>query len=170
MSSLVIYPSHELKQVSSVVKEIDAELRSLIDEMVNWMYTSKGVGFAAPQLGSNKRIIVIDPSAGESANEMVVMINPIITKFSQDFSVDDEGCLSIPGVFVTVRRNVSCIVDYLDVEGNKQTQECNGWKARIVQHEIDHLDGIMMIDRIGPMARKMALKNFASSQLGETGT
>lgn len=144
---IVKHPDTALRQQSSRVDVFDDELVSLVSEMVETMYVERGVGLAAPQVGVNKRIVVIDPSCGERAHELLVMVNPVILQLSDDRGIAEEGCLSLPGKKFIVIRSDTIVVEYVGVSGTRNVLECHGDLARIVQHEIDHLDGIIISDR-----------------------
>lgn len=156
MLKIVEYPDPILLRQAEGVTTFDAELRSLVDAMAEAMYSSEGVGLAAPQVSRSQRVLLIDPSGGEEANGLVVMINPRVTWRSPEQELGEEGCLSMPGVGLTVPRAISVDVEYHDVMGKPQKMPCTGFKARVVQHEVDHLDGVMMVDRLGKLGRKLA--------------
>lgn len=159
MSSLIKHNDVRLSTSSiDVVPHVDdlGFIRSLIEEM----YVNEAVGLAAPQLGIMKRVIVIDPSAGSKPNTMIVMINPVIKRIDEMSVIDIEGCLSFPGVSLNVSRSLTCDVCFLDETLVERTLSCSGFLARIVQHEIDHLEGKSFLDRVSPLARKMALKRL----------
>lgn len=145
---LLRHPDPTLKIVCESVASFDASLVELIDKMIDVMYTFEGVGLAAPQVGVSKRIIIADPSAGEKASDFIVMINPTIVS-GEGSSMDKEGCLSLPGVSVSVKRYADVQIAYNDVNGNALHVKLSGMAARIVQHEVDHLDGITLLDRLG---------------------
>ena len=160
MLAVVEYPNTVLAQKCQDVLSFDDELRSLVAQMVDTMYASNGIGIAAPQVGSNLRILLIDPSGGEVANQMIPMINPRVTWRSLQTEASDEGCLSMPGKVFSIVRSLAVEVEYHDVNGLSHKLQCTGLTARIVQHEVDHLDGIMMIDRVSAKVRKLALKSI----------
>jgi peptide deformylase len=157
---IVEYPDPILTQPCHDVTRFDEALRELSGAMAEVMYASNGVGLAAPQVRRKERIVLIDPSGGEEANQLTVMINPRVTWRSPELEVGVEGCLSVPGVTLQVPRSVAIDVEYLDVTGTQQLVRCTEFKARIVQHEVDHLEGIVMLDKIGLLARKLALKDL----------
>jgi len=137
------------------VKEIDPEILNLIKDMAETMYTDSGVGLAAPQVGVSKRIIVID---GEEEG-LMVLINPILVK-SEGELVEEEGCLSIPGIYSQVKRSSKVTVKALNENGDPIEMTKEGLAARALQHEIDHLDGILFIDRIGRTERQILLNKL----------
>ena len=160
MLDLIEYPSSILNEQCDDVSVFDAGLRSFVDNMVEAMYASGGVGLAAPQVGSSLRIAIIDPSGGEEANRLVTLINPRVTWRSSEEALGEEGCLSLPGVTLQVPRSLSVRVDYDDAAGSHHSMALDKQVARIAQHEIDHLDGIVMLDRVSSLTRRMALKDM----------
>lgn len=126
-----------------------SELRSFIQDLTETMYRSDGIGIAAPQVGNNIRIIVIGTKNGP-----LVMINPLISRKSLRKYDDEEGCLSVPGVFGIVRRHRSLWVKFFDKRGTKQKLKAEGMFARVIQHEVDHLDGVLFIDRVKKYTKK----------------
>jgi peptide deformylase len=161
---IVTYPDPVLDRPCVNVVDFGPDLKRLADGMAEAMYSSRGVGLASPQVGLSLNFVLVDPSAGESANELVVLANPRITWASPEFEVQEEGCLSLPGVLLSIARPVACDVEYLDLEGKTRSMRCTGWKARIVQHEVEHLLGITMLKKVGPLARQLALKNLARTR------
>ena len=128
--------------------------------MIEVMYSSAGVGLAAPQVGLTDRILVMDPSAGDQSNQLRVLINPEVTWRSPEEELREEGCLSLPGVRLQVLRPFAVEVRYNDLHGIEHVIRYGEWLARIAQHEIDHLDGVVMVDRVGPLARRSALRDL----------
>lgn len=160
--SLVEHPNPNLLVACTNVETFDDDLRALVHTMTDIMYTHSGVGLAAPQVGVQRRLVIIDPSAGDEANQLTALINPRVTWRSIETERDAEGCLSMPGTVLQVSRSIAVDVEYYDVNGLLQTMRCTGFKARIVQHEIDHLDGIMMFERVGDLARMLAKKSLGN--------
>ena len=158
--NVVKYPDQVLFAPTQAVTTFDAELKALAEAMAETMYAERGVGLAAPQVNISKRFVVVDPTAGDSANSLVALVNPIITWASPEQTVGEEGCLSLPGVSLQVTRSVAIDVEYDDLQGNRIKQRCTDWTARIVQHEVNHLDGLLMVDKVGSLARRLALKNL----------
>ena len=147
--NLATYPDPILNRVARDVRndELD-EVKSLIDEMLNIMYTGDGVGLAAPQVGDSRRFILVDHSAGEDAKALRIMINPKFVSKSDKKELGYEGCLSVPGKRVQVARHASVVVEYFDaLTSSRVATLITGFEARIVQHEIDHLDGITLVDK-----------------------
>lgn len=157
---VVTYPDPILDRPCDDVTTFDQSLKRLSDDMAEAMYASHGVGLAAPQVGLSRRFILVDPSAGEAGNELIALANPRITWSSTELATSEEGCLSLPGVFIPIVRPVACDVEYFDIDGEIRSMKCSGWKARIVQHEVEHLIGITMLNKVGSLARKLALKNL----------
>jgi peptide deformylase len=160
MLSIVTFPDLTLNKRCDDVIAYGDGLKRIIADMFELMYSSSGVGLAAPQVGVLKRIIVIDASEGSEIHR-IAMVNPSIKSKSIEREVAEESCLSIPGVTLWVARHVWCDVEYDDVDGNRQSLVCTGKISKIVQHEIDHLNGEIIIDKVGPLARKIAMKSLA---------
>jgi peptide deformylase len=147
-----------LRQEAEPVAVIDDEVRHLIDEMLETMYAADGVGLAAPQIGLSRRIIVIDVHEGEVP--AFGLVNPVIVERSDEVERGEEGCLSIPGLKEIVERAARVVVEGLDRDGNPRRIEATGLLARALQHEVDHLDGILFLDRVSPLKRQMLLKRW----------
>lgn len=142
--SIVKIPDPILRTKSKPVNRVTDRHRLLVDNMTNIMKKASGVGIAAPQVGVNERVIIISPG-----NKAIALINPVITR-SEGEQVGEEGCLSIPGLYGDVTRAMTVEVEALDKRGNTVTYEMDGFAARVVQHEIDHLDGVMFVDKADP--------------------
>lgn len=157
---IVTYDDEVLRQEAKPVRKNSKEIQNLIDDMFDTMYNSDGVGLAAPQIGKLLRIFVADadPMAEEEGSPKhgpIAMINPEI-KFEGDNEVTmDEGCLSIPGVNASVTRPAKIVVEYLDRDFNEQELEVDGWWSRVIQHEADHLDGVLFLDHLSMFKRKL---------------
>ncbi len=149
------YGESILREKSLLVKEITTEILKLIRDMAETMYTDSGVGLAAPQVGISKRIIIID----EEKEGLMVLVNPEIIK-SEGEIIDEEGCLSIPGIYSDVRRSSKVTVKALNENGDKIEITKEGLIARALQHEIDHLNGVLFIDKIGRMKRQILLNKL----------
>ncbi|KGF73310.1 peptide deformylase [Neosynechococcus sphagnicola sy1] len=137
-----------LRQSTKRVTKIDDQLRQLVREMLQTMYSADGVGLAAPQVGMHKQLIVVDCDPEEPANPPLVLINPIIKQASPELELGMEGCLSIPNVFLEVRRSLAIEVSYKDEQGRPRTLQAKDFLARAIQHEMDHLHGVMFVDRV----------------------
>lgn len=152
--SILHYPDERLRQVSEPVDMGTGDIEGLVRDMIETMYAAPGVGLAAPQVGVHKRIVIMDITAGKEPDSLVVMINPEILS-SEGEESDEEGCLSVPNFTGTVKRGRAVKVSYLTREGDRVTRSAEGLLARAVQHEVDHLDGILFIDRLSPVKRDM---------------
>lgn len=137
-----------LRQTAKRVSKVDQEIRELAREMLQTMYSAEGIGLAAPQVAIQKQVIVIDIEPDNAANLPLVLINPTIKQYSSDLCVFQEGCLSIPGVYLEVTRPSVIEVTYKDENGRPQTLRANDILARAIQHEMDHLHGVLFVDRV----------------------
>lgn len=137
-----------LRQGSKRVAKVDQSIRNLIKEMLQTMYSSDGIGLAAPQVAVNKQVIVIDTEPDNAANSPLILINPKITKYSGEVCDAQEGCLSIPGVYLDVNRPQAIEVSFKDENGRPQHLKANELLARVIQHEMDHLNGVLFVDRV----------------------
>jgi len=156
------YPDEVLKNPAKAVADIDGRLQTLIDDMVHTMHAAPGIGLAAPQVGVSKRVVVVDLSRAEEEVPLVVLVNPEIVETCG--SIDsEEGCLSIPGYVATIRRDEKVLVRGFDREGKPIEVEGTGLFARALQHEIDHLNGVLFVDRLGPIRKKLFKKRFVRS-------
>ncbi len=147
-----------LRTPASEVVEVDDDLRRLIDDMFETMYEAEGVGLAGPQVGVSRRVIVVDVHDDEA--KPFALINPRVVEASAATEKGEEGCLSIPGLSAVVERPERVAVEGLDRDGNPVRVEGDGLLGRCLQHEIDHLDGILFIDRVSPLKRKMLLQKW----------
>ncbi len=157
-----IYPAPVLRKKSTIVDTIGEEEKMLAKDMLDAMHASNGVGLAAPQVGISKRIIVVEDLEGTKSS--LVFINPKVVK-KKGRSSFCEGCLSVPDITRDVIRPEFIVLEALNLDGDKIKIETGGFLARVVQHEIDHLDGILFIDRIGILRRKKILKQISSSKV-----
>ena len=151
---IVKIPDPILRQVAKPVGEITDGVRQLLDDMVMTMYDAPGIGLAAPQINVSQRLVVIDCGKGD-APELYKMVNPEIITLSEKQEVLEEGCLSIPDQTAEVERPAAVSIRYLDEKGAKQTLTANGLMAACIQHEIDHLNGVLFIDHISRLKRDM---------------
>lgn len=158
---ILVYPDSALKLKSVPVENIGPETDSLLDDMAETMRAADGVGLAAPQVGRNIRVLVVDVPRGEGEErDFFELLNPEIVS-SSGFQSGTEGCLSVPGFFAEVRRKREVQVSALDRKGGRFTVEASGMLSRVLQHEIDHLDGILFFDRLGKLKRDVILKQIA---------
>lgn len=137
-----------LRQPAKRVAKVDREIRDLVRLMLQTMYSADGIGLAAPQVAVSKQVIVVDCEPDNPAKPPLVLINPTIKQYSQDICVFQEGCLSIPGVYLDVKRPEQIEVSYKDEQGRPQTLTATGLLSRCIQHEMDHLNGVMFVDRV----------------------
>ena len=160
---IIVLPDQRLRLVSKPVGKIDASIEKLVDEMFAAMYAAPGIGLAAIQIGEPKRIITLDLAKKDDPKEPQVFINPEITWVSDDKRVHEEGCLSIPEFYEDVERPAEVKVKYLDRAGKKREVHATGILATCLQHEIDHLDGVLFIDHLSKLKRDRVLKKFAKA-------
>ena len=153
------YPAPVLKKKATAVSVFDEDLQKLIDDMVETMYAAPGVGLAAPQVGISKRLAVIDISSRDDQHPLIVLINPRILRMAGEVEFE-EGCLSIPEYTAKVKRSESLVVRAHDRNGDEVEIEADGLLAIALQHEIDHLDGFLLIDRISPIKREFFKKRY----------
>jgi peptide deformylase len=165
---ILIIPDKRLRQVSKPVAKIDAATRKLVDDMFETMYAAPGIGLAAIQVGEPRRVVTMDLSKKEDEKQPQVFINPELVWASTDKRVHEEGCLSIPEYYEEVQRPAEVKVKYLDLDGKKQEIEAKGLLATCLQHEIDHLDGVLFIDHISKLKRDRVIKKFSkAAKLGK---
>lgn len=160
---LIILPDPLLRQVSTSIERVDAELQKLADDMLETMYEAPGIGLAAIQVGVPRRLLVIDVSKEGEDKQPLVFINPEIIKSSDERSVYEEGCLSIPDYYAEVERPAMVTVKSIDRDGREQMTEADGLLATCLQHEIDHLNGVLFIDHISRLKREMVIKKFTKA-------
>jgi peptide deformylase len=153
-------PDKRLRLVSEPVKRIDAGIRALVEDMFETMYGAPGIGLAGVQIGVAKRVVVMDLSKKDDAHRPLVFINPEITWESKEQSTHEEGCLSIPEYYEDVERPNEVKVNYLDLEGKTHEITAKGLFATCVQHEIDHINGVLFIDHISKLKRDRVTKKF----------
>jgi peptide deformylase len=162
---IVHYPEPVLLAVGKPFgeDEFNEELQKLVEDMFETMYDSQGVGLAAPQVGVSKRLFVMDVPFGEGESNRIALVNPEII-LQEGEQVGDEGCLSFPGIYTTVKREVRTIVRYKDVFGKEQELDCTDLSARCVLHETDHCDGIVFLDRMSVLKRELAKRKIKKLQ------
>jgi peptide deformylase len=157
---IITLPDPILRQSSAPVERVDDALRRLADDMLDTMYEAPGIGLAAPQVGVSRRLIVLDVSEKEGEKNPVVMINPEIVRLADEKRTYEEGCLSIPDVKVEIERPSGLTVRYLDRDGRLQEVTADGLFATAIQHEIDHLDGRLIIDFLSRLKRDIIVRRF----------
>jgi peptide deformylase len=163
LREIIVIPDNRLKLVSEPVAGVDTEVRRLADDMLETMYAAPGIGLAAIQIAVPKRVITIDLARKEEPRKPVVLINPEITWTSEEFSAYEEGCLSIPEYYEEVERPAKCMVRFLDLDGKTIEMMCDGLLATCVQHEVDHLNGVLFIDHLSRLKRERVMKKYAKA-------
>jgi peptide deformylase len=163
LRDILILPDKRLRQVSEPVKKIDAGIRKLVEDMFETMYGAPGIGLAAIQVGAPKRVVTLDLAKKEEPRSPQVFINPEIVWSSSEKATYEEGCLSIPEYYGDVERPAQVKVKYLDLEGAAKELEANGLLATCLQHEIDHLNGVLFIDHLSKLKRDRVLKKFTKA-------
>ena len=161
VKTILTEPNKILRLVSKLVEKIGKEERTLMDDMLDTMYSAPGIGLAAIQIGVPKRIIVMDISGDENKKEPRYFVNPIIKNKNKEKAKYEEGCLSVPDQFAEIERPNSCEVEYLDYEGKKQLLKADGLLATCIQHEMDHLEGILFIDYLSKLKKSMIIKKLS---------
>ena len=152
------FPDPRLRTVAKPVEQVDDALRKLIDDMIETMYEASGIGLAATQVNVHQRLLVIDVS--EERDQPLVFINPEITPLTEDLAPYEEGCLSVPGFYEQVERPARVMIKALDRDGNPFEMEADGLLATCIQHEMDHLNGVLFIDHISKLKRDMVVRKF----------
>lgn len=145
---VVLYPDPVLRKVAEPIEAFDDGLRALAEAMLSRMRKSKGVGLAAPQVGLRKRILVLNPTGDEKDD--LVLVNPALVSKSGERVLYEEGCLSFPGIYAEIGRPDRCVVKAFDLDGKPMEKEFTGFTGRIIQHEHDHLEGVLLVDRMSP--------------------
>ena len=157
---IIIEPDPILRKKSEGVEQVDNNLKKLMDEMLETMYAAPGIGLAAVQIGVLKRLIVIDLSKEDQKKNPLFLVNPEITFQSKNLSTYEEGCLSLPGYFAEIERPAECHLKYSDYDGNQKNLKAEGLLATCIQHEIDHLNGILFIDYLSKLKKDMIIKKL----------
>ncbi len=163
LREIIILPDKRLRLVSEPVKTVDAGVRALVDDMFETMYEAPGVGLAAIQIGVPTRIVTADTAKKDEEKRPQVFLNPEVVWSSEDKATYEEGCLSIPEYYEEVERPTQVKVRYMDIDGKTQEIEANGLLATVLQHEIDHLNGVLFIDHISKLKRDRVIKKFAKA-------
>jgi len=161
LRQILTEPNKILRQKSLPVEKVDKDLQILMDDMLETMYAAPGIGLAAIQVGVPKRVIVLDISSREGIKNPMYFINPEIVQRSSNNSTYEEGCLSVPGQFAEIDRPDKCFVKYLDYNGEQKEIEAEGMLATCIQHEMDHLEGILFIDYLSKLKRSMIIKKLS---------
>jgi len=161
VKTILIEPDKILRKISEPVAEVGTEEQKLMNDMIDTMYTANGIGLAAIQIGVPKRIIVIDISRDENKKEPMYFVNPVIKNKNLEKSIYEEGCLSVPNQFAEIERPNTCEVEYLDYDGKQQLLKAKGLLATCIQHEMDHLEGILFIDYLSKLKKLMIIKKLS---------
>jgi peptide deformylase len=157
---IITLPDRRLKQVSESVEDVTDEIRDLLDDMVETMHDAPGIGLAAVQVGILQRVVVVDISRDEENPDPHYFINPEITWVSEEMGIYEEGCLSIPEYYEEVERPVECKIKFLDRDGKPQELHCKEMLATVIQHEIDHTNGVLFIDHLSRLKRGRVVRKF----------
>ena len=161
VKKILTEPDKLLRKISKPVKKVGEEERKLMDDMLDTMYAAPGIGLAAIQIGVPKRIIVMDISREENKKEPMYFVNPVIKQKNEEKAKYEEGCLSVPDQFAEIERPNKCEVEYLDYHGNKKVLKAGGLLATCIQHEMDHLEGILFIDYLSKLKKSMIIKKLS---------
>jgi peptide deformylase len=167
---ILVAPDPRLKATSKPVAKVDASVRKLMDDMLETMYAAPGIGLAAPQVGALLRVIVVDIAKDEAPKAPFAMANPELVWVSDEDNVYEEGCLSVPEHYAEVTRPARIRVRYLDRDNQKRELEAEGLLATVIQHEMDHLDGILFIDHLTSLKRNMILRKLLKARKAEAVT
>ena len=161
---IITVPDEVLKKISDPIEKVGESEKKLVNDLFETMYNSNGIGLAAVQVGILKRILVIDVSTKEEEKNPLSFINPVIKKISDETSVYEEGCLSIPDTFIEIERPKICEVEYIDLDGKLKNIKCDGLLSTCIQHEINHLDGKLIIDNLTKLKRDIIIKKISKSK------
>ena len=157
---IITVPDEILKKISDPIEKVGINEKKLINDLFETMYNSKGIGLAAVQVGILKRILVVDVSNKDEKKGPIALINPVIKNLSDETSVYEEGCLSIPETFIEIERPKICEIDYVDINGKTKTRKFDGLLSTCIQHEINHLDGKLIIDHLSKLKKDMIIKKI----------
>ena len=161
---IITVPNEVLKKISDPIENVGESEKKLVNDLFETMYNSNGIGLAAVQVGILKRILVIDVSTKEEKKNPLCFINPVIKKISDETSVYEEGCLSIPDTFIEIERPKICEVEYIDLDGKLKNIKCDGLLSTCLQHEINHLDGKLIIDHLTKLRRDIIIKKISKNK------
>ncbi len=164
IKTILTEPNKILRQVSKIVEKVGNEERQLMDDMLDTMYAANGIGLAAIQIGIPKRIIVMDISKDENKKEPMYFVNPMIKNKDLQKSTYEEGCLSVPNQFAEIDRPKKCDIEYLNYDGEKKILKAEGLLATCIQHEMDHLEGILFIDYLSKLKKSMIIKKLSKNK------
>tara|TARA_B110000438_G_C15446031_1_gene492529 strand:+ start:67 stop:588 length:522 start_codon:yes stop_codon:yes gene_type:complete len=161
LKSILTEPNKILRQISQPLDEVTKEDQNLMDDMIETMYAANGIGLAAIQIGIPKRIIVMDISKDKNIKEPMYFVNPVIKEKNINKSTYEEGCLSVPDQFAEIERPSKCDIEYLDYNGKKNFLKAEGLLATCIQHEMDHLEGILFIDYLSKLKKSIIIKKLS---------
>tara|TARA_Y100000590_G_C15136897_1_gene794669 strand:- start:83 stop:607 length:525 start_codon:yes stop_codon:yes gene_type:complete len=164
LREILTEPNKILREKSVPVEKVDKELQQLMDDMLETMYAAPGIGLAAIQVGIPKRVIVMDLAPKDEPRNPMYFVNPQIIKKSENISTYEEGCLSVPGQFAEINRPEQCHVKYLDYHGKQKEMKAEGMLATCIQHEMDHLEGILFIDYLSKLKKTMIIKKLSKQK------
>ena len=160
---IIKLPDPVLRKKSAAVEQVDDDLRALLDAMLETMYEAPGIGLAGIQVGVPKRVITIDVTRDEGPRQPLFLINPEILTLSDDRSIYEEGCLSIPDYFAEIERPATVRVRYVDYDGKLQEMQADELLSTVIQHEIDHLDGVLFVDYLSKLKRDLVIRKFTKA-------
>ena len=166
LRKILTEPDPILRKKCEPLERVDIDTKKLMDDMLETMYAAPGIGLAAVQVGILKRLIVIDISKGEEKKKPLFLINPKIIQQSKKTSVYEEGCLSIPGLFAEIERPAECTLKYIDYHGKEKELKAEGLLATCIQHEVDHLNGVLFIDYLSKLKKDMIIKKLVKQKKG----
>ena len=164
LRKIIIEPDPILRKKCEPLQKVDTDTKKLMDDMLETMYTAPGIGLAAVQIGILKRLVVIDISRDEEKKNPIFLINPEIINQSKQTSVYEEGCLSIPGQFAEIERPAECTLKYINYNGEKKELKADGLLATCIQHEVDHLNGILFIDYLSKLKKDMIIRKLVKKK------
>ena len=164
IKKLITVPDELLRKKSQNIEKVGTEEKKLVKDLFDTMYHHKGIGLAAIQVGIPKKIIVLDVMQNDDKKNPLCFINPVIKKISNDKSKYEEGCLSIPDTFIEIERPKTCIVEFIDINGKKKIIKCDGLLSTCIQHEINHLDGKLIIDFLSKLKKDLIIKKLSKTK------
>ena len=164
MRKIITVPDETLRKISGPIEKVGSNEKKLVNEMFDIMYHHSGIGLAAIQIGIPKRVIVLDVSQNKAKKNPMCFINPIIKKRSEEKSIYEEGCLSLPETFIEIERPKLCWIEYIDLDGKKNEIKCDNLLSTCIQHEINHLDGQLIIDFLSKLKRDLIVKKLSKNK------
>jgi len=164
VKQILTEPNEILRKISLKVEQVDSDIRNLMDDLLETMYAAPGIGLAAIQIGAPKRIIVLDIAPKDNPKNPMFFVNPEIISKSDNNLTYEEGCLSVPGQFAEIDRPDKCHISYIDYNGQQKEIKAEGMMATCIQHEMDHLDGILFIDYLSKLKKTMIVKKLSKQK------